>query len=61
VSSDPLEVVESYTLPPKVMEWAGLEDNDPTLKGEKRASDLNDAHWLSFHRIAALIEEKYLS
>lgn len=60
-SGNHLDVVESYSLPPKVMKWAGLEDDDPTLRGAKRASELNDYLGLSFRQIATLIEKKYLS
>jgi hypothetical protein len=51
--------VESYdcvTLPPNVVEWAGLNCVSPSIEGNQLA-DLNDAGILTFPDIADLIDK----
>lgn len=55
----------STTLPVKVREWFGLEDNDPLITKESPGcgmtlSDLND-DYNDFNEIASYIEAEYLS
>lgn len=52
---------EHYTLPAKVVEWAGLDNNDPTVTWEhyqRTLSQINDSGEANFNDIADLIESQ---
>lgn len=48
---------ETLALPPRVMKWAGLKEDDPKL-GRATASHFNDNSKYSFKKIADLIEKR---
>lgn len=48
---------DTATLPPVVMKWAGLDDDDPKLTRDKRAAMLNDSG-KDFSYIADQIEAR---
>ncbi len=47
--------IERNFLPLKVMEWSGIQSNDPSV-GEATVADLNDSN-MTFKNIATLIEK----
>lgn len=48
---------ESFTLPPPVMEWAGMRTNTGVVKYDKHLAALNDEYRLSFLELANIIED----